>query len=400
MNAGEIIGIISGVIAALSGVGAMLKWCKDGWHKNGRFLNEYRKHPFFFPMPLAKEILRRNVGEYPVSSPFVDYAAAVEKGYYTLDVEQIKIKKAKLIEEVKLPYKIIINYIEHPEAQTKIRESRIDGAFSLSDEYVSETQDNLEEFISSRPNTIDGPALRMKSMDVLPDGNFECSLQSTTYFNQVRTNLTIDFPLDAMRTMRTEDLSDNKTLKSFEESVLANTIGVSAMWMTPLARGRKKSSLQVFLKPRRATTGIYSDMLGTVSGVVEYPEGGIFNCASLEEYATAEILREFFQETGYDEYMKKAGVRMDDIHVIPLLFTRELVRGGKPQFFFLILTPSMKEKEIESFFKNSFNGKEEFQDGVLARFREFRMSPETGMNFLYALRYLQQNHYLGFVDLT
>lgn len=69
-------------------------------------------------------------------------------------------------------------------------------------------------------------------------------------------------------------------------------------------------------------------------------------------------------------------------------------------FFFLILTPSMKEKEIESFFKNSFNGTEEFQDGVLARFREFRMSPETGMNFLYALRYLQQNHYLGFVDLT
>lgn len=172
------------------------------------------------------------------------------------------------------------------------------------------------------------------------------------------------------------------------------------MWMTPLARGRKKSSLQVFLKPRRATTGIYSDMLRTVSGVVEYLEGGIFNCASLEEYATAEILREFFQETGYDEYMKKTGVRMDDIHVIPLLFTRELVRGGKPQFFFLILTPSMKEKEIESFFKNSFNGTEEFQDGVLARFREFRMSPETGMNFLYALRYLQQNHYLGFVDLT
>ena len=71
MNAGETIGIISGVIAPLSGVGAVSKWCKDGWHKNGRFLNEYRKHPFFFPMPLAKEILRRNVGEYPVSSPFL-----------------------------------------------------------------------------------------------------------------------------------------------------------------------------------------------------------------------------------------------------------------------------------------------------------------------------------------
>ena len=37
-------------------------------------------------------------------------------------------------------------------------------------------------------------------------------------------------------------------------------------------------------------------------------------------------------------------------------------------FFFLILTPSMKEQEIESFFKNSFNGTEEFQDGVLALF--------------------------------
>ncbi len=35
MNAGEIIGIIYGVIAPLSGVGAVSKWCKDGWHKMG-----------------------------------------------------------------------------------------------------------------------------------------------------------------------------------------------------------------------------------------------------------------------------------------------------------------------------------------------------------------------------
>ena len=35
----------------------------------------------FFPMPLAKEILRRNVGEYPVSSPFLfSHIDAINEG--------------------------------------------------------------------------------------------------------------------------------------------------------------------------------------------------------------------------------------------------------------------------------------------------------------------------------
>lgn len=141
-------------------------------------------------------------------------------------------------------------------------------------------------------------------------------------------------------------------------------------------------------------------MLGTVSGVVEPPANDEFAYDTLEEYAKKEITREFYEETGYNEYMVSKSLPENKIKVVPLAFTRELIRGGKPQFFFLIITPEISDTELSIYFKKSFNGAEEFRNNIDSRIINYRMSPETQTNFLYALAYIQRFEKLEYIDLN
>ena len=294
----------------------------------------------------------------------------------------------------------IIDYIAHPDTRTVIKGGKIESRFDLGERYMALTQPNFDEFLRERPKTTNGPALRLKSLTATGDRTYECVLQRAGYHDQVRTNLTLDLPIGLGMSMRTEDLSASKQLRPLEESVLANTIGVSAIWVTPCRKGDKKSRHQVFLRPRRKQTGVYYDMLGTVSGVVEVPDDDTFTCETLEEYASSEIIREFYQETGYKQYLDSKSLPETVVQVVPLMFVRELIRGGKPQFFFLIVTPEISESELTPFFNNSYNGTEEFRSNIDARMINYRLSPETKTNLIYALRYIQRFQHLDFVDLN
>ena len=88
------------------------------------------------------------------------------------------------------------------------------------------------------------------------------------------------------------------------------------------------------------------------------------------------------------------------VEVVPLMFVRELIRGGKPQFFFLIVTPEISESQLMPFFKKSYNGTEEFRSAIDSRMFNYSLSPETQTNLIYALRYIQRNHHLDFIDLN
>ena len=85
--------------------------------------------------------------------------------------------------------------------------------------------------------------------------------------------------------------------------------------------------------------------------------------------------------------------------MIPLAFTRELARGGKPQFFFAINTPYVDEKHVAECFEMSFNGKEEFYNDLRSRFVMYKLSPETLTNLLLTYKYLQRKQKLDYIDL-
>ncbi len=351
-------------------------------------------------MPFVKNVIIRSIGQPHGESRFIDYDSALNKGYYRLDVLKVKVKLPRGVEEVELPYKEEINYIDSPNSRITIRGGHIDTIFDIGDKYRALTQPVFEEFMQAKPGTFDGPVLRLQSIKAVGRDAYECVLQRATYFDQIRTNLSLDMPIGLGRTMRIEDLSTDKQLRPLHQSLLANTIGVSAVWVTPLKHKDRKSRYQVFLKPRRRQTGVFYDMLGTVSGVVEVPEDDEFYGQTLEVYAKKEICREFYQETGYNDYMVANNMAESVVEIIPLAFTRELMRGGKPQFFFLIVTPSIAEKDLASCFKGSFNGPAEFYKGSSPRIRKFGLSPETQCNLLYALRYIQRHEHLEYIDLS
>ena len=264
----EIIGAVASLFAIFGGLYVAKRFVHHIWRRNGKFLNEYTRHSFFYPMAFAKQILRKNVFKPLGDSQFIDYSSALEKDYYSHDVATVRVKIGKSVSELQLPYKEIIDYIKHPDTVTEIAGGRIDSRFDLGERYTALTQDNFDEFLKSRPNTTNGPALRMQSLTPNGDGTYCCVLQRAGYFDQVRTNLTIDMPISLGSSMRTEDLSPDKQLRPLQESILANTIGVSAIWVTPLRKGDRRSRHQVFLRPRRKQTGVYYDLLGTVSGLI------------------------------------------------------------------------------------------------------------------------------------
>ena len=395
----DLVGFAASLIAILGAMIVVVKWMKS--HKDGMsyFLN-YSRHNFFYPRTLANRILKENLMKPLGDSKFIDYGSAISKGFYSEDVAEMEVLCNDGKKTISIPYKVEINYIERPNAKIVIKDRNLHDAYQLSEAHKKETEPLLQAFLEAKKNTTDDRTLRIKSIEQVTENVYECDLQLATYYDQVRTNLTIDMPLGVGRTMRLEDLSGTKQLKKLSESILANTIGVSAIWIMPYKKGDKKNSYKVFLKPRKTETGVFYDMLGTISGVVEPPKSNVIECDTLEEYVTSQIKKEFFQEVGYNRYLEDTGRDESEVEIIPLAYVRELMRGGKPQFFFLIKTPETTEKVISKYFKESFNGTDEFKNNIISQIKEYNMSPETQANMLFAYSYIQSRQNLGYVDIS
>ena len=98
--------------------------------------------------------------------------------------------------------------------------------------------------------------------------------------------------------------------------------------------------------------------------------------------------------------MEQSHISEDSVKIIPLAFAREFARGGKPQFFFLIVTPEIPKSEMIRYYKRSLDGFNEFSDSVVKnRLQWLSLSPETRTNFIYAFKYIQKSRKCAFVDL-
>ena len=55
---------------------------------------------------------------------------------------------------------------------------------------------------------------------------------------------------------------------------------------------------------------------------------------------------------------------------------------------------------ISKYFKESFNGTDEFKNNIISQIKEYNMSPETQANMLFAYSYIQSRQNLGYVDIS
>lgn len=153
--------------------------------------------------------------------------------------------------------------------------------------------------------------------------------EQARYFDQVATNLTLDWAsgkLGRHRTIRSgPERPEEGKLVDLDQSILANTVGVA----TAMFDG----SFQRIVRLRKSTMGSINKhaLHCTVSGVME-PQtsgAGTFGGELLLEAMRCEI----GQETG---------LGADEYQLFPVAFARELARGGKPQFFFAAFSPLRK----------------------------------------------------------
>lgn len=407
--------IISIIISIGSIIGMIYAFHKWYYKKRKDFIlySNYVKGNFFYPLSFIKDLISNNTSLLSSENDYINFSLALRNGYYSKSIKKLSIKIDNEIKEIEIPYSEIINYIENPTSSIKITTSELSGQFKLLPDIINRTDYILSEFLLKKPNTYNGKTLRINKLEKKDANSYSCTLQTATYFDQIRTNLTLDMPLkgEEEETIRIKDLSGNGTLKPLSESIMANTIGVSAIWYTPTLHNSIKGGIRFFLMPRKSQTGVYYNSLGSISGVVEPPisisiDNGNYNITNtfdvdcLEKYVSKEILREFYEETNYKEYMTATNIDEKEIKIIPLAFLRELTRGGKPQFMFAIRTPYIDDDSMMKFFKKSINGLEEFNNSFISRIRTYKLSPETYVNLLYTLRYIQNNHSLQYIDLN
>lgn len=396
---GEILAAIASAGTVLGGAYTTVKWYRRR-HSSVVYFKYYCEHSFFYFKSFVNKLVHKSISRPLPDGRYINYALAIKNRFYAKDVTSVRLRFLSKVILYQLPYKEEIDYIASPDSRIFIKNPVLYERFELSEELRNLTDPILENFISEKPNTTDGPALRMQSFFKLDDYKYQCNLQLASYFDQVRTNLTLDVPIQFDETVRIADLGKDRSVRDLSESIMANTIGVSAVWFIEDRNGDKNNRLRFFLRPRRKTTGVFTDMLGTISGVVEPPANNVFTEGTLEEYMIKEIRREFYQETGYDLYMRDNSLTEDDVTIIPLAFMRELTRGGKPQFFFAITTPYVTERAMSKYFKLSYNGREEFYSDIRSRFMMYKLSPETMVNLMLTYKFIQRKQNLEYIDFS
>lgn len=356
-------------------IGALLRRAKQDPQAGSKLKTrlQARKTKAFYDAEYLKAFLfERDFTQLP-KDLFIDYPLYLR--YYPQDAKTVRFTQGDKEKSVRLPYKEEINFIQEPEARIEVAGEIT--PYQMPEALRRMTENNLRAIQSAKtiePNSI----LRMSSFRRLDQGQYQCRLQSSTYDVQARTNLTVDYPLEGQgdKTLRLLDMGEDQNLRRLEDSLLVNSVGVSAV-VYYIREGRP----YFFMKPRRSAQGVFGNMFGSVSGVMQLPPGA--RISELVAYAQDEVRREFSYETGLKD--ETAVVR----EVKPLAFVRELTRGGKPQFFFRIEIREISEDEFSKKFKKSLEGLEEYLEGVLDASPQSMLSPEFASNLVYAFQYFQ-----------
>lgn len=332
--------------------------------------------------------------------------------------------------DVMIPYLEIINFIKNPQTKITISCSEEDPLFlnkhfSHPDNIKSSTERCIKEVLRINPHTTNDPHPRLAKLERISENEYQCVLEETDYYTQISSNLSMDFDIcldgrcTTMRTLEREqhkkeiqewenssilfDALHPRCLTSLDNSLLANVIGISAIWCMG-----DWANPKFYLMPRNKKVGVYKKKLGMPSGDIESPQkqNHRFKDESLIEYLKWEMAREFAEETGIrdknrdiNDYSinvdpEKIGLE-SELEIIPLALTREMLRGGKPQMFFLIKSDEIPKSELKKCFLASL-GVIEFDNSIITT---ASISVEAACNYLYAQEYMQKN-LDGVIDLS
>jgi hypothetical protein len=213
----------------------------------------------------------------------------------------------------------------------------IDAKYQVPDYLKEHSEKAVELFKALGKIKIDDTSGEWQNDHSIRITNFDITenkihIQPATYFDQVATNLTLDWASgvlgeDPLLTIRNDyEKAHNGLITPLRSSILSNTLGVAAIVVNP-------NTKEVLIPIRGNEQAIMDNGLGkfhcSASGVFAWNEN---------DTITNTLSFDFFCKGIEKEIKSEIGLRPEQYSLIPLAFTRELVRGGKPQLFFIAET--------------------------------------------------------------
>lgn len=272
------------------------------------------------------------------------------------------------------PYTIEYDY-RHVADHSAWGTVRVSEDFKFPVELISHKNDMVKRFDDDgKLGKGNRPCPRLSDFQIDGSGRPAFTIQRAFYFDQVGTNLTVDYPFLKEIRVSGESCSSVRAWDILQASVkgepaplassrLANTIGI-AVGVT--AKDRKGRSYPLKRK-RSETVAVY---------------GGEWHVPFSFALAWSEMLKPgneltlpnlIMQDWGH-ELAEELGLEVSDFEPPrPLAFCRDLARGGKPQFFFEMVS----RKTLEDLRGAAGSDKSEFVGKIKAADQQIQnYSPE------------------------
>lgn len=277
--------------------------------------------------------------EYAVQKIFktkydvLDYRTSTTEKYYgktNLNWVQFKSRRGLL----RAPYELIVDYRQWTEGLSW-GEVNIVGEYSFPIE-LSEHRDNMIELLRKKGQLKGGnnQCPRIRDVIIQDSGIPKYLIERAYYYDQVGTNLTLDYPLDSPvlvsgyenHTVRDWDIFQSGLkmgyLPDMKLSKLANTIGIAV----GITAETNSGQVVFIIRKRSKKVAVYPNMLHLPFSFALSPPENDFTQGDLMNIIKFDLGHEQASELGLEP--------TDLSELKPLAFCRDLVRGGKPQFFF------------------------------------------------------------------
>jgi hypothetical protein len=289
---------------------------------------------------------------------YLDYSTAnAESSYGGCQMTWLQLTTPR--ERLRVPYEVVIDY-------RNWSDGRSSGNFEFRGDYefpaplVGHREAMIRRFeqekrLAKRNN----PAPRVAKLDCTRPEAPLFVLEHAWYYDQVGTNLTLDYPLNGpieangfkCKTVREWDVAQAGQpgcLPSFGLSRLANTVGVAVGITAKLHDGRPV----VIRRKRRKDLAVYTNVWHVpFSFALTYDRFVAGESGDIKDLIQPDFGHELADELGL-EWSCFHGIK-------PLAFCRDLARGGKPQFFFEMqsVEPFEKLREEISDHAGEFTGR-------------------------------------------
>jgi len=305
----------------------------------------------------------------------------------------------KLVDK-RIPYVELYDFVENPNANVMF--SRIDNEFTLENGNIIEIKtfqtSALEEFKQKGKFTYDSKTVRLNDF-IVTENEVHLIIIKSKYSDQVQSHLVLDWENKHLKQIGNISLRGfllakyGNILPPLTTNYLSNSIGISAIiyykknnYLTPYLPFRNKS---IFSKKKNEPAlyeGIYHC---SSSGALEWRDG-LHSIDSIKN----EMFREIHEEIGLE--------KNEIIALEPISITRELLRAGKPQIFFIGFTKldenhliERRQQAINTAKNNAdkieIKDKHQMFEGEQLKSKKTMLSLEAIGNLYYCEKYLDKN---------